>query len=288
MGGIGIFSGRNLLLTALLVVILSGCSSRFLYNQLDTFVVWKVKDYVSLNSEQEAAVRSDVQQLLEYARQTEMPRIAELFSKAATDVRSGNLSAATMDSYYQQMLLIYDELMVALVPAAQRLLSSLEPEQIDELFGNLEEINAEMYEEYSGSTPEIREANRNKSAVKSIQRYTGRLSSEQKAFVHAELARMNDASEQWIAYQRDWQQRFRRLVEHPPESAAYTDDLTRLLLYPRDIHSAEYRARVDANRKILNDMLAELFNGLSERQSARMVRKLESYADRLNKLAAAG
>lgn len=279
---------QSLLVLGLLSLMLAGCSSRFFYNQLDTLIVWKAGDYVTLSREQQQAFQSDVQQQLVYVQRNEMPRIAALFAGAAQDMQTGYLEPQRIDAYYDEMLAIYDTLMLGLVPLSHRLLYSLDDAQIDELFSNLEAINDEMYADYSGSTPDVREENRNKSAVKSIQRYTGRLTGEQRAFVHAELARMEDASEQWISYQRDWQQRFRVLVESRPDDAEYMAELTGMLVYPRDVHSAGYRARVDANRVLMNVMLAELFNGLSDRQRGRMVRKLQGYADTVTGLAAAG
>jgi hypothetical protein len=60
--------------------------------------------------------------------------------------------------------------------------------------------------------------------------------------------------------------------------------LTLLFVYPRSFHSPEYRARVDANRIIFNNMLAELLTGLTDKQRSRAVDKLDGYADMLRKL----
>ena len=45
--------------------------------------------------------------------------------------------------------------------------------------------------------------------------------------------------------------------------------------------------QVDANRAILNVALAELLTGLGPRQRKRMVKKLDGYADDLEKLSQA-
>ena len=116
------------------------------------------------------------------------------------------------------------------------------------------------------------------------QRFTGRLSSEQKFLITDARARMADSSEEWIEYQREWQRRFRALVENPPPSQAFRDELTLLFVYPRSFHTPEYRATVDANRAIFNDMLAELLTGLTDKQRSRVVEKLDGYAGMLLKL----
>jgi hypothetical protein len=55
-------------------------------------------------------------------------------------------------------------------------------------------------------------------------------------------------------------------------------------VYPRDLHTEEYRATVDANRVILNEALADLLTNLTDRQRKRTVKKLDGYADDLEKL----
>ena len=74
------------------------------------------------------------------------------------------------------------------------------------------------------------------------------------------------------------------LIETRPPEDEYREELTLLFVYPRDFHSDEYRRKVDANRQILNEALAELLTGLGPRQRKRMVKKLDGYANDLEKL----
>lgn len=268
----------------LLLLLFAGCSTRFIYNQLDTFIVWKINDYVPLTSEQKTELKLQINEQLEVVRQDDLPKLAALLEGLAKEVESDSVTPASLDQGYAQMINLTDEFMLGVVPVAEWLLLDLDDEQVAEMFENFEELNQEMYEDYSGETPEKRRENRNESAIRVTQRFTGRLSAEQKLLITDALASMEDASEQWIEYQREWQRRFRYLVENPPPSAQFREELTRLLVYPRSFHSPEYRATVDANRQILNSMLAELSSGLTDKQRARAVDKLRGYVELLTKL----
>jgi len=268
-------------------LLVSSCSSGFLYSKLDTFIVWQVEDYVRLTDSQKSALKADVQAQLEFVRRSEMPRAALIFERSARDVEANRITAELLDARYNESLEVYDDLIGGIVPLSERFLRSLDEDQVAEFFANLDEINDEMYEDYSGRTAETREKNRNKSAIKSIQDFTGRLSKDQRLLVTGALARMEDASEEWIDYQRLWQSKFRELVQARPPEDEYLQALTELFVYPRNLHSEEYRRRVHNNRMILNDMLEELFAGLSDRQRKRAMRKLEGYAEMLRELAAA-
>lgn len=274
------------LAAVLVLVTVTGCSTRFVYERIDWFVVWRIGGYVTLTSEQKENLKEDVQAHLDYVRVNQMPAAARLLRDMQADLNSGYVTAEMIDGRYNDMLAQYDEFMLGIIEPSMRFLRSLDEEQIAELFENLEKINQEMYEEYSGRTPEEREKNRNKSAVKGMQDWTGKLSDDQKQILRDALARMDDASEQWIDYQREWQRRFRELLETRPPEEEYRRELTQLFVYPRDLHSPEYRARVDGNRAILNDALAELFTNMTDKQRSRMTDELERWAEDLDRLAA--
>ncbi len=96
---------------------------------------------------------------------------------------------------------------------------------------------------------------------------------------------MSDASEEWISYQRQWQQRLRELVESDLDDASFRAELTDLFVNPRSLHSPEFRAAVDSNRTIFNRMIADLFASLDDSQKARAADKIRGYANTLNRLA---
>lgn len=279
---------RHALLLGFVALFLAACSTKFLYNKLDTFIIWKLNGFVSLTGEQKEALKADLQTHLDSVRLNDLPRFAALAETTAREVEAGPVTAEQIDRRYIEVLDAYDQFMFDIVPLAERFLRSLSDEQIEEFFANLDEINDEMYEDYSGRTAEEREKNRNKSALRGIGEFTGRLTDEQEFLITDALARMDDASVQWIDYQRIWQERFRALVTEKPPLPEYRAELTALFVYPRNLHSDEYRRIVDGNRAILNDMLSELLSGLSERQRARTVKKLDGYVELLTGLAEAG
>ncbi len=276
---------RRVITITCLLALLSACSTRFVYNQLDWLIVWQVGGYVTLTDDQKDVLRNDVRNHLENLRTNEMPRMATEISRVAAAVGADEFTATEVDATYHRILALGDEFLLGIVPIAAKLLMSLDDEQRKEIFENLDDLNDEMYDEYSGVTPEKRRKNRNKSAIRNIKRFTGRLSEEQTALVDDALASMADASEEWIEYQRDWQRRFRELLEANPPQAEFEPRLTELIVYPRNYHSPEYRLRVDGNRQMLNQMLEDLSASLSDKQRRRAVDKLESYASRLTRLA---
>jgi hypothetical protein len=248
--GLGRWTTLSGVLTLLLL--LGACSTNFFYDRIDTLIVWQVDDYVSLDKDQKAELKRRIGAYLNVVRHDEVPRTALLLSAIAEEIESGAVTPQMIDARFHEMLAMTEEVMIGIVPDSEWLLQSLSDEQVEELAQSLDELNDEMYGEYSGSTEEERRKRRNKSSISAIERFTGRLTDVQKELV---------------------------------TGAEFREQLTVLLVYPRSLHPAEYRAAVEANRAIFNNMMAELLNGLSDTQRARMTKTVQGYAETLTRLA---
>lgn len=270
-----------------LLLFVGACSTNFFYDRIDSLIVWQVNDYVSLDKDQKAELKRRVGDYLNVVRHDEVPRAALLLSAIADEIESGAVTPQMIDARFHDMLAMTEEIMTGIVPDSEWLLQSLSDKQVQELAQNLDELNDEMYGEYSGTTEEERRARRNKSSVSAIQKFTGRLTDPQKELVTGALESMTDSSEQWIEYQREWQRQFIDLITNTPSGAKFRERLTVLLVYPRSLHPPEYRAAVEANRAIFNNMMSDLLNGLSDTQRARMTKTVRGYAETLTRLAAA-
>ena len=276
---------KSVWILALSLLLLAGCSTRFMYNQLEWLIVWRVNGIVELTDEQKQTLKESFRDQLYVVRKQEFPKIAGEIRRFASEVEAGEITPGHSEEGYQRMELVMEGLILDFIPLTADFLQSLDGEQLDELAESFEGMNQEMYDEYSGATSEEREKNRNKSALKMIRRFKGRISDSQKVIITDSLAKMEDASEEWINYQRDWQKRFLDLLDAGVSEAEFIEQLTQLFVYPRNFHSAEYRARVDANRQIFNRGFSEFLASLTEKQNKRAVAELNDYADLLTKLA---
>jgi hypothetical protein len=64
----------------------SGCSSSFLYNQLDWLIPWLVADYVDLSRDQKKDLKSRLQPLLKWHREEELRAYLALVDSIAADL----------------------------------------------------------------------------------------------------------------------------------------------------------------------------------------------------------
>lgn len=279
---------RARLACALLVLAgLSACTTGFVYNRLDWVVAWYVDGLVSLDDKQEDRLHDIVRRTLVWHRQSQLPRYIALFDEMAVEA-DRPVSAERLEARYQQVAGFLDDFLRHVLPDAAGLLATLTDEQISELMKNVEEDNEDIWDEFAGDTPEVRQKRRVKNAVRSLQRFVGRLSADQSVLVESRLGRLHDVSDQWMERRRHWQGRFfdvlRSVPGGPPLEAALLD----LAMNPDQFDTGDYRRRVDGNRRLIMSMIAELSEGLTPRQRKHLRQKFEEYADDLRKMAAEG
>jgi hypothetical protein len=163
-------------------------------------------------------------------------------------------------------------------------LGNLSTDQRNELFASIEEQNEEFREEYSGSTPELRQQRRARTTIKILQRLMGRLSGEQEALVRVRLAAMHDVTDEWLERRQVWQASFRAVLDSGLRGDDFSAAIRNLALRTEQFDSAEYRRKVEDNRQMVFRMLAELSGMMTPKQRERMSAKLREYAADLDEL----
>lgn len=278
--------GFRLLMAALLAVTLAGCiSTRFVYNQLDWFITWQISGYFDLEKDQKAQLRETVSRSLDWVRTEQLPAYASLLRAIAAEAGTGQLTASRWQAIYDQMIVIFDDFLRQVIPDAAAFLSTLSDSQVEYLMDKLEEENAELTEEYSGSTPQERQKRRQKAIVKGIQRFTGRLDSDQKATIETSVASMYDNSEEWLEGRRLWQKAFRKLLLERPPKEEFEARLLAISINPNYVDTPEYRAQVEANQRIVLEMMSTIIVSLDDEQQERFQRRMNGFADDFDALA---
>jgi len=280
------FSRAAILLLLGFSLVVGGCSAtRTVYNNLDWVVTWYLARHFDLDKEQKADLREMVVRNMDWHRRTQLPLYADYARDLADDLDQP-VSPDIVRGRYIQLLDFWDASMLQIIPDTYLFLTNLTDEQVDQMIEEMEKNNQEMYDEYSGSTPEEREENRNRNTIKGIERIFGKLNEEQKQLVRDSLADMEDASEEWVENRRRWQSAYIELIREKPPEDEYKKRLTSLYVSPRGYDEPEFQARVDRNLERAVAMMSDLMNSLTPKQREKAQKRLRKYAVDFDRLAA--
>ena len=139
---------------------LSSCGSvNLAYSLADDLIVFRLDGYFDLNSEQKRELKSELKELQQWHRSTELPLYQKLLTGLQGDIQQP-VRRERLDYYYQQLAKRRDALVEEIIPRAAKFLAGLSPEQVQNAVDELREeaedereeraelTDEEIYEEY--------------------------------------------------------------------------------------------------------------------------------------------
>lgn len=259
------------------VILLSGCAVKFVYNQLDWLIPWYLDDYVSLNSSQEKLFEERLQQYLEWHRKEQLPVYADFLEWMAESSKDG-LSLTEIDEFQSRSEQFSAELLTRLAPALLDILASLDDQQVMQLMRNLQQENEKYAEKYVETSAKKQRYRRVKEVRKFIERWTGTLDDEQMLLIRNWSQKYELMGQEFLQSRENWQRQLGNILQRRKQRDYFDQSLTELFSNPAASRSDQYQKIFKANEVLLKRLYLQLDQSLTKSQRGRMVRKFNDYA----------
>jgi hypothetical protein len=263
---------------------LSGCSSHFIYNRLDTLATWYFESLVSLNDGQRSELKSWFDRTLAWHRQSELTRYAEFVSDVSASFAQPRERPA-YDSLRLRLQGLVADLVRKTAPEASQLLSSLSPQQVEELLENMAEKARESTEEGAAAVADNEwRPEQTQSFVRQVKRWTGAVTPEQKRIIAATVEQLEPTYADWAESQHAWREALRGALMTANETQA-SSRVVELLENPGEHWTTPYSQKVARNRDRYQQLLMTLDASLSVQQREHLRGELTKLAQQLRRLA---
>ncbi|BBP43559.1 DUF6279 family lipoprotein [Thiosulfativibrio zosterae] len=264
-----------------LSVLLSACSNRFIYNQLDWLVPWYLSDYVTLENYQKPEFKAALNQLLLWHRQTQLPEYADFLSQAADQIALG-VSAEQVQQFMHKGDDFADALFQQFGVNFAPLMAKMTPEQQTELLENLSEKTAEYREKFI-------EPGKTKAIEYGVDKMRDFLEDWLGDLTPAQQQRLQRWGQDavWMSpdfYQNRlaWQARLADAFKMPENSRLTT--IKALFENRRQFWSDELNQKMATNQSVFSEFLADLLSSLDASQKQYLQRKLQDFQDDFTQL----
>ena len=271
---------------AVLLIFVSGCSVKMMYNNADRLARWSASDYIDMDKPQREYFDREIESFMYWHRTTQLPEYAQTLTTLEAVTADGT-DVEELQSLFDSMFGWWDAIEDRILPTTTEILLSLTDEQVARLPEKLSKDNEELAEDEAGlSLNEIQE-HWWREYTDGFSRFSGRLSSKQKAHVAAEAVRYIPQMELWTDYRRRWQTDLLKLVrdgrEDPDKFAA---DFASLTKRRKEYYGAELTAIFDQNEQLARDVGVWLINSFSDKQKARFSEQMLEFAAAFEELVA--
>ena len=257
---------------------LAGCGLGLVYPRLDTVVGFYIRDLVTLDKAQSAALKRTLTHNLEWHRRSELDRYAVFLRDVAGAVEAGAgrdewLAASRRTEEY------WRDIFEQAAPGYTALAATFTDEQVAELLANLEREDEDAWREFSEYTPHERQARREKSVRRALERFTGPLTAAQRAIIREHTARSPSFMAEWRENRRVWRAALAEALARRGNGADFEARMFVLIARPDDLWTPQYRAALERRRRSLVDLVVALDATLTPQQRTSAQRQLLALAD---------
>lgn len=265
-----------------LVLFISGCSTKFVYKNIDWLAYWYLDDYIELNNEQKEVFDVKLNEWLAWHKQNELPKYIDHIAELSTDVFDQQLSLERIQYHQDKAQAHWKRLRARVVPDAVEMSPMLTDEQVTYLFAALEKRNLEREEEIqerNEQIPEKRAKKRLKNSLKDAQTWLGKLTEEQERLIENTLPQFYSNSPLWLEYTRAYQNELRLLFAKSDRGTSFKMALQDLLLNPEQFRSEELVDRNKSNAELYKNMLLTMMVLSTEKQRTHFVEEVAEYKE---------
>jgi len=271
-----------------LACLLQACSAvKLAYNQAPELAYWYLDGYVDFSNSQSLQVKDDLQKLLAWHRQTQLPTyidtLQKMQQKLPLDV-SAQDSCNILSEVRRKFLLLSDQVQ----PAVVVMLDTLTASQIDGMVRKFDKGNADFRKDYLNTAKPANQTKRYKQAVSRGEMLYGRLDDQQLALIGQQVEKSRFNATLAYAERQRRQQDTLQTLRMALKTQATTDQKEHMVrgLFERALMSPNpnYAGYADALTNETCKNFADLHNSTTTSQRRKAVETLMGYEQDIRKL----
>ncbi len=277
---------KNKLLIAAVVIVVVGCSTRFIYFHLDWLIPWYISDYISLDSEQKNMLEKRLLAQLEWHCRTQLPVYAEALRVLGNDVAdpANPIDVERLRFHYARFMELWQALLREIASDVTDLLLTASDEQIDELFANLASRNQEFREKYVDLPANELDKNRQAQMLKRVDYWISDPTALQIQAVAEWNATLMPIAAQWLQNRERTQAHARTVLEKRDDSLEFRKEMFDLIVYSERLRPEAYQQKIDFNTDVTLKLMVQLDRLLTDEQRQHFIKRIESLASDLDSI----
>lgn len=285
-------AARRMLGAVLVLVALgatTGCATAFLYDRADRLTNRWVGGYVELDASQQAAVDAGLAELHRWHRREQLPAYADWLRGVATRLGDDRLLSETeMRALGTELGVFWREFASTALPLMLEVGADLRDDQVAALIQALRDEQRTEFEAASRRTDDWHQRRRARSSERFMRRWTGPLTSEQRAAKEAWAATLEPTHEARYHNRMGWIDDLERALLQRYDAEALLAAAERLFVAPENRWSPEVEALIARNSARTAAYFVDFLNGLDAGQRERAITRLEQLAAEFDQLSRAG
>ncbi len=215
---------RQVLLMAMTVVLLVGCSSnslviRFMYGRMDNNLNQRILAYAEFDQSQEQEIRRAVNDFYKWHRRNELPRYADFLQRIESGINNGGIDQQLILDHMTEIRdLVEEGFKRSPIADSASFLKNLSDQQVRQIADRFAEQDKEYFEWLEQRKQEGRKDRRVKNIVKNMGRFGLHLNAVQQQIIAEGLERYEGSPMDRFTVWSRWESDFVKLLERRREA----------------------------------------------------------------------
>lgn len=272
---------KRLATTGLLMLVLlciTSCSVKTLYNNLDYLIPEYVDGLVSLDDVLEDRLEQRTVALLSWHRHSQLPEYADWLRAVQQDLGDDLTQRQVMqrmeelNGFWRQLVKRVNREMTTLLPL-------LNESQRNELFASLADANEEFREQYIDLSRQQRIEAYAERLTDNYESWLGDLTRHQELAIGHAAKNLRSSAELRLQRRLKWQQEIYSILHGQTSVAAKSQRLGEFLASFEDMNSNVMKTVTDNNRKIIARLTVDMAHSMNQEQKKHFMEKTDDYIE---------
>lgn len=249
---------------------------------MDWLVYWYIDDYIELTDQQEDVVDAKLTSWLAWHKRSEIPKYIAHLNELSKDIKYQQLSLTRMDYHQQKSAAHWLRLKAHIIPDLVEMAPMLSKEQVASMFNEIDKLNKEEVEEREerlAKSPEKQKKESIKRNKKNLQRWLGKLSTEQEKLIENMYGEYHSTGELWLQYKIKYQAELKVLFDGEGRGDVFKLKLEALLMTPEIYRSELLNQKNVENGNIYKTFLLAIDALSTEKQRLHLLEEITDFSE---------
>ncbi len=252
----------------LLVLLLAGCATQFVYNRLDWLLTTYLEYTLALDTQQTTVLRQTLPVALSTHRREQLPRYQTWLTQVRQDISQG-LTAPQIDYHYQTVQTYWQTAVGLLAEPVAATLQTASDAQIAQFLDWLRDAKVENTQAQERPVRRVK---------RQLKPWLGSFTPEQQRLFARHNAHFNALHDFYVQSDAQWQMALRQALE-TRQQPDFRVRFARLLARPDLALTPAQQQELAASEALVKTLLLELALTLTPQQQDYLLEQLQQWAD---------
>lgn len=274
-------NNRRVLLIAFLLLPLTGCGLLAIgYNYADAYLRYSINTYASFNDVQKDDIRKEVNIYMNWHRKNMLAEYVSFLQELHNFVQTNApLTKQDVNRFRFEMRALYTKTLQPIVPPAARMLGNMNQEQVQELVQSFAKENNKLRDKDLSGSPDEQLRKRAERSIDFIENLVGNLKDAQLEKIREINRSLSYATAIYISQREDNQARLIELLKNNKGEVEIASFLNAWILNPAATQTVDERNIMLAFENESDEMIASIYQMLTERQKKTLLKNIMKYID---------